>query len=61
MLQNIPNLAYGQIGSGFASQGEVADLRKALEAGYGTDVASLQGGGALRIQSLDKTMKATIQ
>lgn len=40
---------------------EVAELRKAMEAGYGTDVAALTGVGALRIQSLDKTMKATIQ
>lgn len=29
------------------------DLAKALEAGYGTDSASLEGGGALRRQSLD--------
>lgn len=29
------------------------DLRKALEAGYGTDMATLSGGGALRTQSLD--------
>src|SRR3546814_6849815 len=40
---------------------DVTELRKALEAGYGTDVATLTGGGALRIQSLDKTMMATIQ
>ena len=30
------------------------DLTKALEAGYGTDVASLSGGGSLRKQSLDR-------
>jgi hypothetical protein len=29
------------------------DLRKALEAGYGTDSAGLEGGGALRRQSLE--------
>lgn len=29
------------------------DLAKALEAGYGTDVAGLTGGSALRVQSLD--------
>ena len=40
---------------------DVMELRKALEAGYGTDVATLTGGGALRIQSLEKTMLATIQ
>lgn len=39
----------------------VADLQKALEAGYGTDVATLTGGAALRIQSLDTTMQAVIQ
>lgn len=31
------------------------DLTKALEAGYGTDSATLTGGGALRTQSLDHT------
>ena len=36
-------------------------LQKALTAGYGTDVATLSGGGAFRIQSLDKTMQSTIQ
>lgn len=40
---------------------DFAALQKALEAGYGTDVATLTGGGALRVQSLDKTMQATIQ
>jgi hypothetical protein len=29
------------------------DLSKALEAGYGSDAASLEGGGALRTQSLE--------
>lgn len=42
--------------------GEAVDeLRKALEAGYGTDVAALTGAGALRVQSLESTMLATIQ
>ena len=40
---------------------DVEGLRKALEAGYGTDVATLTGGGALRIQSLDHVMQSTIQ
>ncbi len=40
---------------------DVSALQKALTAGYGTDVAGLSGGGALRIQSLDKTMQSTIQ
>ncbi len=39
---------------------EVAALNKALTAGYGTDVSTLSGGGALRVQSLDTTMQATI-
>jgi len=39
----------------------VADLQKALTAGYGTDVATLSGGAALRVQSLDATMQTTIQ
>lgn len=30
------------------------DIRKALEAGYGTDSATLEGGAAMRKQSLDK-------
>ena len=47
--------------SGMMSFGDVSELRKALEAGYGSDVAQLTGGGALRIQSLDTTMMATIQ
>lgn len=40
--------------------GAVEDLRKALEAGYGTDVSTLTGGAALRIQSLDATLQATL-
>lgn len=39
----------------------VEALSKALSAGYGTDVAQLSGGGALRIQSLDTVLQATIQ
>ena len=53
--------AGGQVVSGEMAFGDVAELRKALEAGYGTDVSTLTGGGALRIQSLEKTMMATIQ
>lgn len=48
-------------GTGQISMQEVGELRKALEAGYGTDVAQLQGGGSLRIQSLEPTLLATIQ
>ncbi len=53
--------AAGQVHRGEMGMGDVAELRKALEMGYGTDQAALTGGGALRIQSLDKTMMATIQ
>lgn len=48
--------------SGSMDETGVAALQKALDSGgYVTDVANLSGGGALRIQSLDKTMQATIQ
>ncbi len=57
----LPDLAAGASTTGGMNVEGVAELRKALEAGYGTDVATLTGGGALRIQSLDKTMMATIQ
>lgn len=36
------------------------DLAKALEAGYGTDSAALAGGAALRTQSLDDQVQATL-
>lgn len=39
---------------------DLAALRKALEAGYGTDVSTLTGGAALRVQSLDHTLQATL-
>lgn len=40
----------------------LGDLSKALQASnYQTDVATLEGGGALGIQSLDTAMKTTIQ
>lgn len=57
----LPNVAGSQTVSGEMPGDAVAELQKALEAGYGSDVAALQGGGALRIQSLEKTMLTTIQ
>lgn len=39
----------------------IGALNKALSAGYGTDVSTLTGGAALRVQSLDTTMQSTIQ
>lgn len=47
--------------SGAMQWQDVESLQKALEAGYGTDVSTLTGAGALRIQSLESTMLATIQ
>ena len=42
--------------------GANADLLKALEASnYQTDVSTLEGGGALGVQSLDTAMKSTVQ
>ena len=52
---------------GLPAQGGITDaagldaLNKALTAGYGTDSSTFTGGTAFRIQSLDKTMKSTIQ
>lgn len=57
----LPQIAGGMSTTGAMSMDAVAELQKALTAGYGTDVSTLTGGGALRIQSLDKTMHATIQ
>ena len=51
----------GGANTGAMADNMVGELQKALTAGYGTDVSQLQGGGALRIQSLDKTMQTTIQ
>jgi len=39
----------------------VQDFAKAVTAGYGTDVAALSGGGALRLQSLEGTLLTTIE
>lgn len=59
---NLPELAAGQASTTGAMDGTaLSELQKALTAGYGTDVSTLTGGSALRIQSLDKTMQATIQ
>lgn len=54
------NLPAGGTGTGILGDQDVSALQKALDAGYGTDVAQLTGGGALRIQSLDPVMQATI-
>lgn len=46
--------------SGVIGYNDLNSLRKALEAGYGTDVAGLTGGGALRVQSLDHTLQSLL-
>jgi len=57
----LPDGVAGRSVSGQIGSDQVDDLRKALTAGYGSDVAALTGGGALRVQSLDMTMMSTIQ
>jgi hypothetical protein len=57
----LPEIAGGQSTTGQMGTADVQELRKALEMGYGTDVAQLTGGGSLRIQSLERTMLSTIQ
>lgn len=57
----LPEIAAGTSTGGAMSMQDLGELQKALTAGYGTDVSAFTGGSALRIQSLDKTMKATIQ
>lgn len=50
------------VGGSLSDLGDVQDMVKALDAGnYNTDVNNLTGGEALRIQSLDTAMKATVQ
>lgn len=43
-----------------AATEEMAQLQKALQAGYGTDSATLTGGGALRIQSLEHSLMSLL-
>lgn len=47
--------------SGEMGNAELEALQKSLSAGYGSDMATLTGGSALRIQSLDTTLQATVQ
>lgn len=44
-------------GFGATDASTVADLNKALTAGYAVDPSSQAGGGALRVESLDSTLK----
>lgn len=66
LLQQFQNMAPGGSAALGASQGgaleSLGDLSKALQASnYQTDVATLDGGGALGVQSLDTAMKTTVQ
>lgn len=60
-IPGFDNLRAGAGTSGEMGGEQFEQLQKALSAGYGTDPAAFTGGSALRIQSLDKTMFATIQ
>jgi len=62
-LEDIVN---SSVPGGSTVMGEMGDadlqaLHKALTAGYGSDTNGLTGGSAFRIQSLDTTLKATVQ
>lgn len=59
--QTLPNIPGGASVTGQMELGQIEELQKALTAGYGTDSAGFTGATAFRIQSLDKTMKTTIQ
>lgn len=67
MLDQLMNTgSTGSAASGMSVAGDMGNadleaLQKSLTAGYGSDVAGLTGGSALRIQSLDTTMQATVQ
>lgn len=66
LLQQFQNMAPGGAAALGASQGgaleSLGDLSKALQASnYQTDVTTLDGGGALGVQSLDTAMKTTVQ
>ena len=56
-----PNIFANGAPTGAIASEAIDELQKALTAGYGTDVSTLSGGGALRIQSLDAAMQSTIQ
>lgn len=61
MIELSENFNANGVARGEAGGEALEALSKALTAGYGTDVATFQGGSALRVQSLDRTMKSTIQ
>ena len=56
-----PSIFQSGASTGAMAGSDVEALQKALTAGYGTDEATLAGGAALRVQSLDPVMQTTIQ
>lgn len=59
MFPNVDVKQFEGHGHGFgeSSQAQVSEINKALSAGYAADPASQSGGGALRVESLDATLK----
>ncbi|MFH0957672.1 MAG: hypothetical protein V1897_03125, partial [Pseudomonadota bacterium] len=58
MIESVGLSSYGQqglSGFGFSNELELNDLRKALEAGYAT--TNQTGGAALRVESLESSLK----
>jgi hypothetical protein len=51
------NLNENNQGFGVASQDQVEQLNKALEAGYEVNPLNLEGGGAFRVESLENSLK----
>lgn len=56
-----PGNTSGMTTAGAMGQADFEALQKSLEAGYETDVSTMTGGSALRIQSLDLALQATVQ
>jgi len=50
----------GDVGAGIATQQDAEALRKAIEAGGGTDLSTLTGGAAVRVQSIDPVLQSVI-
>lgn len=59
--QILLNAGGGETVTGSFGEQELTQLQKSLTAGYGSDTSQLTGGSAMRIQSLDTTMQATVQ
>jgi len=56
-MDEIQKLDTGNVENAVASPGEIQELMKALETGQGVDPSGFTGGAALRMQSLDGTLK----